>query len=72
MSLSHDLFLRLCRSTPRKGFAFPAIWGIESEATPRRIRGVASKEKLAGPESRRLSAVCGGKAAETGRRSQVE
>ena len=63
MSLSRDLFLRLCRSTLRKGFAFPAARGIESEATPRGLRGVASKEKIVSPESRRLSAVCGGKAA---------
>ncbi|HEX3232435.1 MAG TPA: TolC family protein [Pyrinomonadaceae bacterium] len=63
MSLSRDLFLRLCRSTLRKGFAFPAAWGIESEATPRGLRGAASKEKIVSPESRRLSAVCGGKAA---------
>ena len=63
MSLSHDLFLRLCRSTLRKGFAFPAARGIESEATPRGLRGAASKEKIVSPESRRLSAVCGGKAA---------
>jgi outer membrane protein len=63
MSLSRDLFLRLCRSTLRKGFAFPATWGIESEATPRGLRGVASKEKIVSPENRRLSAMCGGKAA---------
>ena len=64
MLLSQDLVSRLRRRTLRKGFAFPAAIGIESsEATPRQIRGVASKEKIVGPESRRLSAMCGGKAA---------
>src|SRR5947209_2415578 len=65
MALSDDqLMLRLCRRTLRKGFAFPFMIQLESsEATPRNIRGVASKNSERSPESRRLSALCCGKAA---------
>src|SRR3977135_2639087 len=43
MAPSVDLLLRLCRSTVRKGSAFPAGTGCESrEATPREIRGIAA------------------------------
>jgi len=58
--------LRLCRRTLRKGFAFPAATIRElREASPRDLfGGAASKNVLSGrPESRRLSARCGGKAA---------
>jgi HAE1 family hydrophobic/amphiphilic exporter-1 len=61
MMSSFDLILRLCRSTVRKGSAFPAPLGLESgEATPREIRGAASEELENSPESRRLSAMCCG------------
>ena len=64
MLLSRDSFWRLCRSTLRKGFAFPVGSDFGSgEAMPRGIRGIASKEKIAGTEGRRLSAMGGGKAA---------
>ena len=64
MALSNGLFSRLCRRTLRKGLAFPAVPGFESsEATPREIGGVASGKRDRGPESRRLSALCGGRAA---------
>lgn len=64
MLLSQNLVSRLCRGTWRKAFGFPAAIGIESsEATPRGNRGVASEGLEACPESHRLSAMCGGKAA---------
>ena len=64
MALSDHLLLRLCRSTVRKGFAFPGMIQIKaSEAKPRKVRGGASKELEGLPESRRLSALCCGKAA---------
>jgi outer membrane protein len=64
MWLSKDLVSRLCRSTLRKGFAFPAAIRIySSEAAPRGIRGVASRKSEVLPESQRLSAMCCGKAA---------
>lgn len=62
-----DLFLRLCRLAVRKGCAFPGPTLFEScEATPRKPRGVASDEFGRRPESRRLSAQRGGKAATPG------
>src|SRR5437868_8192361 len=65
MALSDDqLMLRLCRRTLRKGPAFPFMIQLESsEATPRNVRGVASMNSERSPESRRLSALCCGKAA---------
>src|SRR5438552_5997068 len=64
MASSFDLHLRLGRRTVRKGSAFPAGPLFESgEATPRKIRGVASNELENSPESRRLSALCCGRAA---------
>jgi HAE1 family hydrophobic/amphiphilic exporter-1 len=62
-----DLVLRLSRRTLRKGFAFPALalHGY-SEAAPREIRGAASNNVKSRPESRRLSAVCCGRAASFG------
>src|SRR5207248_11604837 len=46
------------------GFAFPFTIQLDSsEATPRSVRGGASKELEGSPESRRLSAMCCGKAA---------
>lgn len=67
-----DLVLRLRRSTLRKGFAFPALtlFGA-SDAVPREIRGAASKDAKSRPESRRLSAMCCGRAARFGYTSQV-
>src|SRR6266849_8815829 len=70
MASSFDLLLRLCRRTVRKGSAFPAGTVFESsEATPREIRGIASVQLQSRPESRRLSALCGGGAA--GRRYSI-
>ena len=64
MASTYDLLLRLCRRPVRKGSAFPALSLFEfSEATPREIRGVASHEGESCPESRRLSALGGGRAA---------
>ena len=64
MLLSRNSVWRLCRSTLRKGSAFPESSRFElSEAMPRETRGGASKESGCGPESRRLSARCGGEAA---------
>ncbi|HVQ36233.1 MAG TPA: SCO family protein [Pyrinomonadaceae bacterium] len=55
----------LCRRTLRKGYAFPTLTTREPrEATPREpFGGIASHIVLNLPESRRLSARCGGKAA---------
>jgi outer membrane protein len=60
-----DSSLRLCCSTVRKGFAFPLAVPIHfREAAPRVPGGAASRNKeLRGPESHRLSALRGGKAA---------
>ena len=65
MTTMSEWFSRLCRRTLRKGFAFPSSVALESgEATPRTSGGVASKKVQAQcPESRRLSARCGGRAA---------
>jgi mono/diheme cytochrome c family protein len=57
---------RLCRSTVRKGFAFPAaaISRLGKAVPCPRLGGVASKFNLRElPERRSLSARCGGKAA---------
>ena len=53
-------FLRLCRRTLRKASGFPTCCFLRTcgEAEPRR-----RFEKNSEPESRRLSAVCGGIAA---------
>ncbi len=60
----YDLVLRLCRLPVRKGFAFPGVTEFESsEATPRKVRGVASQELERSTESRRLSPLCCGRAA---------
>jgi outer membrane protein len=64
MLSSCDLVLRLSRRPVRKGSAFPARSEFESsEATPRNVRGVASKDSERSTESRRLSALGGGRAA---------
>jgi len=63
-----EMFLRLCRSTVRKGSAFPVATGNSfGEAMPRRtVRGIASASiGIAITERRSLSALCGGKAAMT-------
>jgi outer membrane protein TolC len=62
MMLSVDLILRLCRSTVRKGSAFPHSVGFQSsEATPLEIRGAASEDLRGLKESHRLFAMsCGG------------
>src|SRR5438132_7758092 len=56
---------RLCRSTLRKGFAFPVHLVSELEAMPREsLRGAASQsENQKRSERRSLSAMCCGKAA---------
>ncbi len=65
MLLSSDLFLRLCRCTVRKGYAFPSGENNSREAMPRGTgRGIASPgNKISLPERRSLSALCGGRAA---------
>ena len=60
--------LRLCRRTVREGSAFPAVDNsVLGKATPcQQPGGVASKSNLFRvPERQRLSALCGGKAANT-------
>ena len=64
MLLSRDSSMWLCHRAVRKGYAFPGLPTLKSrEATPRDIGGEASKKWDEWPESRRLSAPCGGAAA---------
>ena len=64
MFLARDFSLWLCQLAVRKGYAFPGRPVLKSsEATPCEIGGGASNRSDEWPESWRLSALCGGKAA---------
>ena len=64
MFFSRDSNLWLGRRTVPKRYAFPALAVLEStEVTRREIGGGASTRGGEWPESRRLSALCCGKAA---------
>ena len=67
LSCKSNSTLRLCRSTVRKGSAFPAGPTLESEAMPREfMRGAASQSKNRKRSERQsLSALCCGKVART-------